>query len=85
MVAFHICELSLAQMEAARFEWTRLAAQVLEPNAFSAPGFLLAAARHFPQADRPRFIVLHGDDGRFFGLFPLAAAGLSGSDGFIRL
>jgi CelD/BcsL family acetyltransferase involved in cellulose biosynthesis len=85
LVAFHICELSLAQMEAARSEWTRLAAQALEPNAFSAPGFLLAAARHFPSVERPRFIVLRGDDGRLFGLFPLASAGLSGSDGFIRL
>lgn len=85
MVAFHISELSPEQMEAAAAEWTRLAAGAIEPNAFFAPGFLLASARHFPLAERPRCIVVRGPESRFFGLFPLAGAGLSSPDGFLRL
>ncbi len=85
MVAFQICELTLEQMEASRAEWTRLAAESLEPNAFFAPGFLLPAARHFPLLERPRFIVVRGPEGRFMGLFPLSGASLSNSDGFLRL
>lgn len=76
-------ELTLAQVEAARPEWARLAARALEPNAFFEPGFLLAAARHFPHAQHPRFVALRGPEGELCGLFPVAGA--SAADGFLRL
>lgn len=83
--AFAAEELTLAQIEAARPEWARLAAGALEANAFFTPGFLLAAARHFPPPDRPRFVAVRGPEGGLAGLFPLAAGGLSGADGLLRL
>ncbi|MGJ0507806.1 MAG: GNAT family N-acetyltransferase [Methylocystis sp.] len=83
--AFQTGELGLEQMEAARGDWARLASGALEPNAFFSPGFLLAAARHFPPPERPRFIGVRDPGGALVGLFPLAAPGPSGTDGFLRL
>lgn len=37
--------------------WTALAARAVEPNVFLEPGFALPAVMHFPQAQRPRFLL----------------------------
>lgn len=37
--------------------WAALAARAVEPNAFLEPGFALPAVMHFPQAQRPRFLL----------------------------
>lgn len=78
-------ELPLARMEDAAADWARLAADALEPNAFLAPGFLLAAARHFPPGERPRFIVARDAGGALAGVFPMAPARLSGAQGLAPL
>ena len=42
--------------------WAGLAARALEPNIFLEPGFALAAARHFPAAWRPVFLLVWAAD-----------------------
>lgn len=82
---FEANELSLEQMDAAQADWADLAARALEPNAFYEPGFALAAARHFPVSERPRFIVVRSRAGRMMGLFPITAANPLTGDGLTRL
>jgi CelD/BcsL family acetyltransferase involved in cellulose biosynthesis len=78
-------EYSLEQMDAAQAEWADLAGRALEPNAFYEPGFALAAARHFPVSERPRFIVIRSRAGRIVGLFPISVGNPLTGDGLARL
>ncbi len=83
--AFEAVELSPQTIDAARAEWAALGARALEPNVFFEPGFALAAARHFPPDERPRFIALRDPRGGLAAIFPLAPSGLSGGPGLLRL
>ncbi|WP_363350297.1 GNAT family N-acetyltransferase [Methylocystis echinoides] len=84
-VAFQAVELSPQAIEDARADWSALAQGALEPSPFFEHGFALAAARHLPPDDRPRFIALRNMHGDLAAIFPLAPTGLSGADGLVRV
>ena len=60
-------------------EWSDLAANCLEPNAFFEPGFALAAARHLAKGREPRFLFVwdRGAHGRnkLLAICPFAPSG----------
>jgi CelD/BcsL family acetyltransferase involved in cellulose biosynthesis len=58
-------------------EWHELAARAIEPNVFSSPDIMLAAAQHLPARQPPAALLVRsgrGTDGRLLALLPLETA-----------
>lgn len=66
--------------EACRGEWDALLDRALEPNIFMEPAFVLSAAQHLAESERPLFAMVREpqEDGRdrLVGVWPLANRGV---------
>lgn len=70
--------LPLGACEALAREWRDLAARAVEPNVFFEPGFLLAAARHLPEAQDHSAVLVWArepEGSRLVGFWPMRATG----------
>ena len=69
-----------AGAEACRGEWDALLERALEPNIFMEPAFVLSAAQHLVESERPLFAMVRQpqEDGadRLVGVWPLASRGV---------
>ena len=76
-----------AGAEACRGEWEALLERALEPNIFMEPAFVLSAAQHLAESERPLFAMVREQRedgaGRLVGIWPLASRGVL-AGGFVR-
>ena len=76
-----------AGAEACRGEWSDLLERALEPNIFMEPAFILSAAQHLAEAERPLFAMIRearpDGAGRLVGVWPLASRTMLASS-FVR-
>lgn len=78
----------LAGAEACRAEWNVLLGRALEPSIFMEPAFVLSAAQHLAETQRPLFVIVRAcgpdGDGRLLAVWPLAMRGAALAGGFVR-